>query len=321
MQLTHIRDLLVETPLSSGHAFLSAASGMAVQGDLLCAVADDEHCLAMFALGTAEPGKLVRLIDDDLPKSAAQRKKVKPDFEILLALPGANLPGANLPRAGGNRLLALGSGSTPQRMRGAIIDLPANDSKDGKPRVRLIDLQPLFASIAPLVSEVNLEGAVLNGDQLLLFNRGNMQFPASHILAIPLAAVLDGGPMVASVCAALKLPMVSGVPLTVTDACRLNNGHILLCAVAEATADSYADGALMGAAIVELDAQFNLLAVEPLEPPLKVEGIATRLTDEGVHLLCVTDADDPNCAAGLYAGLYKRSGEGQLTSEPAPNAA
>ena len=313
MHLTHIRDLLVETPLSSGHAFLSAASGMVLQGDLLCAVADDEHCLALFALGNSEPGKLVRLIDDDLPKGAAQRKKVKPDFEILLALPGANLP-----RAEGNQLLALGSGSTPQRMRGAIIDLPA---KDGKPGVRLIDLQPLFAAIAPLVPEVNLEGAVLNGDQLLLFNRGNMQFPASYILAVPLAAVLDGGPVLASLCAVLKLPMVSGVPLTVTDACRLNNGHILLCAVAEATADSYADGALVGAAIVELDAQFNLLAVEPLEPPLKVEGIAARLTDEGVHLLCVTDADDPNCAAGLYAGLYKRSGEGQLTSEPAPNAA
>ncbi len=314
MHLTHIRDLLVEKPLSSGHAFLSAASGMVLQGDLLCAVADDEHCLALFAIGTAEPGKLVRLIGDDLPKDAAQRKKVKPDFEILLALPGA-------PE---NRLLALGSGSTPQRMRGAIIDLPANDSKDakdGKPGVRLIDLQPMFAAIAPLVPEVNLEGAVLNGDQLLLFNRGNMQFPASHILAIPLAAVLDGGPVLASVCAALKLPMVSGVPLTVTDACRMENGHILLCAVAEATADSYADGALVGAAIVELDAQFKLIAAEPLEPPLKVEGIAARLTDQGVHLLCVTDADDPNRASGLYAGLYQRSGEGQLIFEPAPNAA
>lgn len=313
MHLTHIRDLLVETPLSSGHAFLSAASGMVVQGNLLCAVADDEHCLALFALGNSEPGKLVRLIDDDLPKDAAQCKKVKPDFEILLALPSANLPGA-----AEGRMLALGSGSTPQRMRGAIIDLPA---KDGKPGVRLIDLQPLFAAIAPLVPEVNLEGAVLNEDQLLLFNRGNMQFPASHILAVPLAAVLDGGPVLASLCALLTLPMVSGVPLTVTDACRLDNGHILLCAVAEATADSYADGALVGAAIVELDAQFNLLAVEPLEPTLKVEGIAARLTDEGVHLLCVTDADDPNCAAGLYAGLYKRSGEGQLTSAPTPNAA
>ena len=148
---------------------------------------------------------------------------------------------------------------------------------------------------------------MVEGDRLLLFNRGNMRSPASHIVEVPLAAVLDGGPVTAKLRAELALPMLSGVPLTVTDACRLDNGHILLSAVAEATADSYADGALMGAAIVELDGQFNLLGVEPLDPPIKVEGIAARATDGGWHLLCVTDADDPAQASGLYGGLYRRS--------------
>jgi len=296
MRLTHIRDLAVEAPLSSGHAILAAASGMVVRGNRLCVVADDAHCLALFALDDPAPGKLIGLIEGDLPRDAARRKRVKPDFEILMALPCT----------AGDRLLALGSGSTAQRMRGAIIDLPPRGEAPG---VRPIDLQPLFAALAPLVPEINLEGAVLCDDRLLLFNRGNMQFPASHILEVALAdllraAVLDGGPVTASVRAELALPMLSGVPLTVTDACRLENGHILLSAVAEATADSYADGALMGAAIVELDGQFNVLAVEPLDPPIKVEGIAARATEDGLHLLCVTDADDPERASGLYAGLY-----------------
>jgi hypothetical protein len=295
MRLTHIRDLTVEAPLASGHAFLSAASGLVVSGNRLCVVADDAHCLALFTLGDAAPGKLVRLIEGDLPSDAAERKRVKPDFEVLVALNGFGRG------AGGDQLLAMGSGSTPRRMRGAVVDLPASGEA---PILRAIDLTPLFAALAPLVPEINLEGALVAGERLLLFNRGNTRFPASHILEVPLGAVLGGGPVTASFARELALPMVSGVPLTVTDACRLDNGHILLSAVAEATADSYADGALLGAAIVELNAAFGVVAVEPLDPPVKVEGIAVRETGDGLHLLCVTDADDPERASGLYGACY-----------------
>ncbi len=93
------------------------------------------------------------------------------------------------------------------------------------------------------------------------------------------------------------------MPLTVTDAYRLQNSRILLSAVAEATADSYADGALVGAAIVELDAAFNVRTVEPLEPIVKVEGLSARVAADGVHILCVTDADDPEQVAG---GKFER---------------
>lgn len=287
MHLTHIRELTVEAVLASGHAFLSAASGMVVHGSKLYVVADDAHCLAVFDLDGPAQGHLIPLVAGDLPRDAAQRKKVKPDFEILLALPSPT----------GTRLLALGSGSTAQRMRGAIIDLPGN----GAPaEVRLIDLRPLFAALAPLVPGVNLEGAVLRHDQLLLFNRGNMGQPGSQVVEVPMDAVLAGSAVPATLRAELNLPMLEGVPLTVTDACRLHDGRIFLSAVAEATADSYADGALLGAAIVELDADFQVCSVQPLEPPLKVEGLAARIVPDGVHLLCVTDADDPDLPSGLW---------------------
>ncbi|UYV17002.1 DUF6929 family protein [Porphyrobacter sp. ULC335] len=287
MHLTHLRDLAVDTPLPSGHAFLSAASGMVVCGSALYVVADDAQCLGVFDLGTGEPGRLIPLIAGELPKDAVERKKQKPDFEILLALPCA----------GATRLLAMGSGSTSQRMRGALIDLPDHNAPAS---VRLIDLQALFAAIAPLVPEINLEGAVLRCDQLLLFNRGNMEYPASQIIAVPLSALLEGGPITATLHAELQLPTVSGVPLTVTDACLLESGHILLSAVAEATDNSYADGALLGAAIVELDANLNVRVIEPLDPILKVEGLSAQIMADGVHLLCVTDADDPDAASSLY---------------------
>lgn len=292
MQLTHIRDLTVDVPLPSGHAYLSAASGMVVRGAILYAVADDAHGLAVFDLDSAAPGRMIPLIAEDLPADAAHRKKVKPDFEVLIALP-----------SGHGDLLALGSGSTTQRMRGAVVNLPVGNEPAS---VRLIDLRPLFAAITPLVPEVNVEGAVLRGDDLLLFNRGTMTHPASHILEVPMADVLAGGPVSAKLRATVTLPLCAGVPLTVTDAVRLEDGRILLSAVAEATADSYADGALAGAAIVELDADLNVRAVEPLEPMLKVEGLSARVAADGVHLLCVTDADDPDRVAGVYGGVYDR---------------
>ena len=284
MELIHLRDLATAAPLASGHCFLSAASGLVVLGSHAYVVGDDAHLLGRFDLAGEAPGELIRLIEGDLPRGAKARKAVKPDFEVLLALPGEA------------RLLALGSGSTPQRKRGVLVELAG-----GAPAMRPIDLQPLFAAIGPLVPEINLEGAVVEGEHLLLFNRGNMHFSMSQVIEVRLAGVLNGGPVKVATRAELALPEVSGVPLTVTDAYRLANGHVLLSAVAEATADSYADGALAGAAIVELDARFGIVAVYPLHPPRKVEGIALVTAGGRTRLLCVTDADDPAQPAVLLA--------------------
>ena len=64
------------------------------------------------------PVQLVRLFDGDLPESAKKRKKKKADLESLLHLPP-------LPRCPGGALLTLGSGSRPNRRRGALLGLDA----------------------------------------------------------------------------------------------------------------------------------------------------------------------------------------------------
>jgi hypothetical protein len=95
--------------------------------------------------------------------------------------------------------------------------------------------------------------------------------------------------------------LIDGVPLTVTDACPLDGGQILLSAVAEVTDDSYADGAILGAAIILLDAKLDVVMVEPLEPICKIEGISARRTATGAELLCVSDADDPDMPSSLFS--------------------
>ena len=282
MQLTHIRYLNTAEPLASGHPFLSAASGLVQIGETLCVVGDDEQHLAVFTHNDDGPGRLIRLLPGDLPRKKKKRKAVKPDFEILFQLPDSGL------------ICAMGSGSTPQRMRGAIIDL---DSVS----VTLIDLQPLFAALAPLVMEVNLEGAAVRGDRLLLFNRGNMANPATCIFETALNAVTGDEPAQVTLVKTRALPVIDGVPLTVTDACALGDDRFLLSAVAEVTDDSYADGDIVGAAIIVLNADLEVVMIEPLEPTLKIEGITARHTATGAELLCVSDADDPDTPSSLYS--------------------
>ena len=70
-------------------------------------IADDEHHLGVFSTGDhRKAGRLLRLRRGTLPLDTSARKRRKPDFEALVALPpfGAYPNGA---------LFALGSGSKP----------------------------------------------------------------------------------------------------------------------------------------------------------------------------------------------------------------
>lgn len=289
MKLTHIRNLDVADPLASGHSFLSAASGLVQINETLCVVGDDEQHLALFRQNDNSSGRLLRLLPGDLPRKAKKRKAVKPDFEILFQL---QTPGETPTRL----ICAMGSGSTPQRMRGAVVDLDTGN-------VTVLHLQTLFQALAPLVAEINLEGAVVRGDRLLLFNRGNMSNPETVVFETALNAAIHNEAVAVCLVKTLMLPLIDGVPLTVTDACSFGNDQFLISAVAEVTGDSYDDGDILGAAIILLNADLDVIAIEPLEPVLKIEGITARRTATGAELLCVSDADDPDTPSALYSAI------------------
>mgnify|MGYP003397668825 FL=1 len=143
------------------------------------------------------------------------------------------------------------------------------------------------------------------GDRLLLFNRGNMANPGTTILETALATITGDQPAKATAIKQFTLPNIDDVPLTVTDARLLDDGCVLMSAVAEVTDDSYADGAVLGAAIIRLNADLDVVAIEQLEPTMKIEGISTRRSAAGIELLCVSDADDPDTPSSLYAATLE----------------
>jgi hypothetical protein len=297
-RLQSLRTLTVARASQSGRPrHLSAASGLVAAGRYLYVIADDELHLGMFRARGRDPGTLVELHPGDLPLSRKERKRRKPDFESIVALPRfAGFPAG--------ALLALGSGSRPKRRKGALIALDARGALTGAPRV--VDLSPMYAAIEPEFDEINIEGAFVDGNRLSLLQRGNKGDVSNARIRVALPAVLDalsaGEPLPRAALIDITpfgLGTIAGVPLCFTDGAALGGGAFAFTAVAEDTEGSYADGACAGSAIGVVDRHDCVRALWRLEPSLKVEGIAARILRNALELTVVTDADDFTIAARL----------------------
>lgn len=287
--LTQLRTLALEPadhPL--GHAHIGAASALVRIDRKLYVVADDELHLGLFALGDSRPGRLLRLFEGELPSGKTERKAAKPDLEALAQLPAME----NYPKGA---LLALGSGSTPERQCGVLLGL-----EEGA-RPCQIDLAPLYLALRQRFVDLNIEGGFLLDDEFLLLQRGNEGRAENAVVRYSWGELSlwlsdgDDAPAPLSI-QSLELGRLAGVTLGLTDGVALAEGRWLFSAVAENTTDSYSDGACLGGVIglVERDGRVRRLA--ELDGKWKVEGIAL---DEAGDLLLVTDADDPATASSL----------------------
>ena len=295
-----LRTLTLREPSRPGRpAHISAASGLARVGERLYVVADDENHVAIFNAEGGEPGMLKRIFAGQLPIEAEARKRNKADAECITRLPPSSLH----PHGA---LLILGSCSRRQRCSGALLGLDAAAQLDGT-RVE-VDLGELHDAFESRFGRLNIEGALVCGDELLLLQRGNKGDRRNARIHMRLAAAVEAlaskqrlgiGP-VARI-EEVQLGAIGDVPLSFTDGAALPDGRMLFTAVAEDTADSYADGACHGAAIgiMAIDGRVELL--ERLEGGFKVEGIDATLERGRVRALLVTDADDADVAASLLA--------------------
>ncbi len=281
---------------AGGLDHLSAASSLVRIGQRLYVAADDEHHLGVFDLSDQGSGRLVRLFDGELPRRRKDRKAAKPDLEALLQLPAS----ASCPHGA---LLALGSGSRPQRRRGVLLALDADGALSGAPRP--IDLQPLYAELAQQFDKPNIEGAFIAGAMFCLLHRGAAD-SANACVRFEWSAVarwIEGGGSAPRALAVehYELGAIDGVPLAFTDAAALPDGGWVFCAAAEDTDNAYDDGGCKGSAIGVVDAQGRLAWIAMLEPVCKVEGIALATAGSARKLLLVSDADDRESPAQLLS--------------------
>ena len=306
MTLTKIRELdLSDHGDARMPRHLSAASGLACVGSSIYVVADDELHLGVFDASGNAPGRLLRVFDGELPAEKAARKKQKPDLEAITQLP----PFGNCPNGA---LLALGSGSKKNRRRGALLRLDEQGAIEGAPKI--IDVSLLFDQLERHCPALNIEGAVVIGNELRLLQRANRKHPQNAIVRYPLTVILDAlaagaaiGALTPSAIDLVDLGTIDGVPLSFTDGASLPEGAMVFTAVAEDTEDTYNDGACLGAAIGVATRDGRLRFLERLEECHKVEGVAARVDNDVIRLLLVTDADDPAIPANLLSATLPNS--------------
>ncbi len=292
LNLRHRRDLDVDPRRHPrGQAHLSAASALVRAGPRCYVVADDEHHLGSFGSDDREPVRLLRVFAGDLPRPKKKRKALKPDLETLLGLPPR-------PAWPGGALLGLGSGARPNRKRGVLMPLGADGMPSGAPQ--LIDLAPLYRPLVDAFVTLNIEGGFVDAGGLRLLQRGNDAGGINAAVTFDAEAFLDwlatpqGVPPRPRSVARHCLGAIAGVPLGFTDAAPLPGGAWVFSAVAEATDDSVVDGPCAGSVIGFVGADGVLGRMHVLDGSPKIEGLAGGVGEGGVlHLMAVTDADDP----------------------------
>jgi len=307
IDLQPLRQLTFSPSQASEPDHLSAASGIVVAGEFLYVVADDELYLGVFDLAGQRDGIKVRLFPGDLPDEARVRKARKPDLEALVRLP----PFSGYPTGA---LVAFASGSRPNRQNGVLLGLDGSGALSGTPRC--VDLSALYAPLQRRFPALNIEGAAVCDQQIVLLQRASGDHPENALIRLPLAEVLQ------ALCStdALRLPelpieiltidlgRIDGVPLGFTDAAALPDGRLVFSAVAESVDDTYHDGPCIGAAIGILDADGQVQRLEFVRPVRKIEGVDAHQDGNLIRLLLVSDADDRNSQGGLFGAALSLVG-------------
>ncbi len=286
------RPLIFSTP--EGPKFISAASGLVTTEDKIYTVADNDLNLGILGSGP-EDSFLERILPGSLPIDEKLRKKQKPDFESLFRIDDPRLPQKGL--------VAFPSGSSLLRYLAVFIPIQENGSVSSA-NIMQFNLSPFFDPIFKRHGFLNIEGAFIEGDRLILFHRGNSEGDRDRFFEYDKSEFIDvilgmsGSSQIAPrEVGEFNLGLYDGVQLTITDAVGFE-GRRFFIAAAEATTNSIDDGEIKGSVFGEL-----LNRNEPLIygffKKVKTEGLSLRRLGVTLEVRVVTDNDRPDEASEL----------------------
>lgn len=254
---------------------LSAGSGLVWSWPYLVAVQDEAWAAVKIDPQSCATERVVFSGNGNpLPKA------LKPDFEAVFA-------------ADSGVLYMMGSGSSARRRAVAVLNPSLGTSA-------VHDASGLFGALEDLLGTVpNVEGAVLMGDVVRLFNRGAGERPSATV-DVSLSELFGTSPLVSGLLEH-HLGRIGPVPLAFTDVTLMADGRCLYLAAAEDTDDAVADGQVLGSVVGVLDevgGRWTHLMEPDGTPSLrKAEGIA--LEPGGRAGFLITDADDPSRCTDL----------------------
>ncbi|MES2445619.1 MAG: hypothetical protein V4546_00480 [Bacteroidota bacterium] len=259
---------------------IGSASGLFLKQDFLYVIGDNSAYLYEYDIDSKTLNKIQIL--KDLPVLENIPKAQKPDFEVLCHYE--------------NSLYILGSGSTANRNLMLKFDLQTK-------QVSQHDLSSLYAKIKHQCKiddeNLNIEGAVFNGSNWYLFNRGNGKAQKNGIVKL-------GGSDLTSADDIHFVPIIllkdNKKLVSFTDAL-LHKNEIYFIAAAEDTKSTYEDGKILGSYIGCINAEtLALKFTKKTSSTHKFEGITLFKQNENqIEFLLCEDRD----TAVLETVIYK----------------
>jgi len=226
---------------------IAAASSLLIFGEKLYLCCDDQYTL--FELDSNNLWHKHHWADAPiLPTKSEERKKLKPDYEVLMNS-----------YTNSSSLILFPSGSKDNRTLALEYDLALKS-------FRSIDLTNFFLELREREKLINIEGGILLNDHFLLLNRGIGDHLSSLISVdaknfIPIFNQnIDFGKF--------KDGYLHGSELYLYD------GHLYALAVAEKSTNSYDDGEILGSGIFKISLnKFEILEAWHFDRPIKAEGL------------------------------------------------
>lgn len=260
---------------------IGSASGLIYKDNHLFVIGDNSGYLYEYKMEQKELKRhpLIENPSENIPK------KEKPDFEAIAEY--------------GGKLYIFGSGSTEKRNKMVQIDaktkqiIATND---------VSDLYLAMQSFAELPeNDLNIEGAVYNGAEWFLFNRGNGAKGKNIVFTVQGKNLTEEFNLITT---DFELPKIKGIPSSFTDAVLVND-KIYFLATAEDTNSTYLDGEVLGSFIGRIDiGKMTIDFTQQITNTCKFEGLTLYKENEKeiTFLLCEDNDTDE-----LKAPIYKLS--------------
>jgi len=257
---------------------LGSASGLIYHNNTILAIGDNSTYLYEYHIDSAKLDRypLVENAKENIPK------KQKQDLEAITKYQDS--------------LYIFGSGSKENRTKILQVDatskkvLAAND---------VSDLYLALQSFGEIKSEdFNLEGAIYNGENWFLFNRGNGKTNKNVVFTITGKNLTTDFRILSN---AYKLPKIKGIRSSFTDAILVED-KIYFLATSENTESTYDDGEILGSIIGRIDSKtMKLDFIKKIEGKYKLEGITLfQKNQDSIEFLVCEDKDNDILESSIY---------------------
>jgi hypothetical protein len=258
---------------------IGSASGLLYKDNTLFIIGDNSGFLYEYNLQNQQLNPHA-IIDNPTENIT---KKLKPDFEALTNFK--------------DTVYIFGSGSTENRNKMIEFDLKTKTVLQKNNMTDLYAVMQSFGGIKP--EDFNLEGAIFDGENWYLFNRGNGISNKNTIFTIHAKKL---GEEFALIVTDYKLPKIKGIRSSFTDAIIVED-KIYFLATAENTNSTYEDGEILGSCIGCIDLKtMKIDFTQKITATNKFEGLT--LYENTAHTITFLLCED-NDTELLETKIYK----------------